>query len=105
MLKGLIFVAGALLLATAGLYGFRYLGGERTASTDELARLALTAPSPQARELAALELAGRGAGALPQMRRVLAESDAPVVRAAMIQALGAQYDFESMPQLLPALED
>jgi len=39
------------------------------------------------------------------MRRVLAESDLPVVRAAMIQALGAHYDFASMPQLLPALDD
>ena len=101
-----LLAAGALLVVTVVVYGFLYVGGERDPrSPDELAKQALTAGKQDERDQAARDLADQGAAALPQLRRVLKESDGPTVRAAMIQALGAAYDFESMPRLLDCLDD
>jgi hypothetical protein len=90
----------------------RFAGGVRGVlrisvrrSPEELAELALTADSPDERDKAAAELIMWGDVAIPQMRQVLDQSKTPEVRAAMIQGLAQQWDFDSMPTFLDAMDD
>jgi len=106
MVKPLLGATAVLLVVTIGVYVYRARSDtDRLDAPELLARRALTAPTVQEREKAALDLARSGPQALPHLRRVLAESDTPVVRAAVIEGLGGQRDWPSMPQLLDALED
>jgi len=106
MRNRLFVTAGVLLALTAIVYGWRFLGGHRRKrSPEELARLALESVDLQERELAAVELAQLGRPATEHLRRVLAEADSPRVRAPAIRGLAAQWDYDSMPALLDALDD
>jgi hypothetical protein len=106
MMKVLVPLAGCLLIATIGLYGYRWFS---TPSDDvgdpvELGRQALHAATPEAREKAALDLARAGRRGEQAMTQVLTESSDSRVRAAVIDGLGASSAWESMPQLFNALE-
>lgn len=102
----LVLIGCGLFVVTVIVYGQKWLfGSPRPPSPDELARQALTAAAPSEREVAALRLAAGGEAALPQMRRVLAESNSPHVRAAVSQGLGAAGDWESVPNLIALLSD
>jgi HEAT repeat protein len=105
MSKWLLIVAAVLLVLTVGVYGFLYLGDSRSSALAALEKQALSASTPELKEQAALALADRGKEAVEAMRRVLSQSDLPAVRAVMIQALGAAYDFDSMPKLIEGLDD
>ena len=93
-----------LLLAAAAVYGWRWLSGGGD-SPAELAERALTASTADAQEQAVAMLAQVGQPATPYLRDVLSESQTPQVRAICLQALGGRHDYESMPQILAALED
>ena len=100
-------LCGGLLLVMPGC--------QRAPSPDELAQQALKAASPDEQELAAVALAQLANDdelkpqfrekAKQHLRTVLAESPAAPVRAACIQGLASQWDYESMPALLDALDD
>lgn len=105
MAKWLVSITVLLALVTGGVYVFRHTGPEGLDSPEKLAARALTAATVAERERAALDLARSGPAALPHLRRVLAESDTPPVRAAVIEGLGALRDWPSMPHLLGAVED
>jgi len=103
-----ILVVGLLvLLALAGC--------QQAPSPGELARKALEAATADQQELAAVELAEvtNNKELEPQvreearqcLRRVLGESKSPPVRVACIQGLASQWDYESMPAFLDALDD
>lgn len=106
MLKPLLLIAIVLLVLTLGLYGYLYLwSGDRLRSPEELTRVALTGGSDADKEQAALDLARSGEAAREPLRRVLAESSNPDVRAAAIQGLGELRDGDSLPDLIKLLED
>jgi len=94
-------------LAVAGLAPFFLLltsCGSSEPTIDELVDRALTASSAEAKEKAAVKLASHGTAAVPQMRKVLAETDTPQVKAAMIQGLGHAYDYDSIEEIFKGLE-
>ncbi len=74
-------------------------------SPEQLARQALEAPTPDEQEVAAVRLAGLGKPAKQHLRRVLSQSQSPEVRAACIGGLAVQWDYDSMPAFLDALDD
>lgn len=90
-------------------------GCQRPPSPAELAQKALEAASPEEQELAAVELAQLASDneqkpplreeAREHLRRVLAESQSPPVRLACIRGLASEWDYQSMPALLDALDD
>jgi HEAT repeat protein len=96
--------AGVLLLAAVAFYGWRWMSAPSKPSAEKLAGVALSG-DPDERQEAALMLIALGDPAVPLMRRVLRQSEAPEVRAAMIQGLIGQYDYASMPAILDALDD
>lgn len=98
-------VGGFLAILVLTVYAWRLVGAGAAPSADELAETALTAESPQRRDAAAASLAGMDATARPQMARVLNESNQPTVRAAVIQGLAAQWDYDTVPLLMGAVED
>jgi HEAT repeat protein len=103
---GLLATAGILLAAVALVYGWPWLFPAAAKPTpDELAEIALTAPAAGEREAAAVALIPMGESAVVVMRRVLDQSDKPEVRSAMIQGLIQQWDLESMPVFLAAMND
>jgi HEAT repeat protein len=89
--------------------------GQGPPSPTELAQQALQADTETDQELAAVklaEMAGKNdlqpqlrEEVKQQLRRVLGESQSPQVRAACIQGLASQWDYESMPALMDALDD
>jgi len=102
----------SLLIALAAVVGLAlivvawwFLSRERVPSPEELAEIALTAESPQERERAAAQLIRHGDDAKDELRRVLAGSDTPEVRAICVQGLAALRDYDSMENMLDALED
>lgn len=107
MFKVLLSLAAALLTLTIGVYGYSAFSGrgDRLPPAAKLAEQALIASTAEAREKAALDLARYGPGSEPHMRRVLAESQQPSVKAAVIQGLASLGDWESMPQLIDVLDD
>jgi hypothetical protein len=106
MRNWLFTVFAILLVLTAGYYTYSFFwGGERLPPPEELARRALEAGSPEEQEKAALDLARSGEPAREHLRRVLAETRSPQVRAAVVEGLGALRDWESMPKLLDLLGD
>ena len=68
-------------------------------------RVALESTDPAEQEKAVLELTELGTPALKHLQRVLAESQTDRVRAAAIQGLASQRDYDSMPVLLDAMAD
>ncbi|MHC4180062.1 MAG: HEAT repeat domain-containing protein [Planctomycetota bacterium] len=90
------------------------LGCQQPPSPDELAQKALNAADPEEQESAAVELAAvaNNEELEPQLRekakiglrKVLAESQSPPVQAACLQGLSSQWDYESMPAFLDALD-
>ena len=78
---------------------------QRHRSPEELVRVALESPDPAQQEKAAVELAELGRPALKHLQRLLAESQSNHVRAAVIQGLAFQRDYDSMPALLDAMAD
>ncbi|MGE3806562.1 MAG: HEAT repeat domain-containing protein [Gemmataceae bacterium] len=72
---------------------------------ETLTNEALSGPDASVRLQAALRLSLYGADGVAGMRRVLAESEEPDVRAAMLDGLAAQRDWESMPTMIAALDD
>jgi len=98
-------IAGVLAIIAVVVFGCLYIPWDRRPSPDELERTALEGATSAEKERAAVELAGRGAEAGEHLRRVLQKSKLPQVRAAAIQGLGAQHDYESVEALLDALED
>jgi hypothetical protein len=74
-------------------------------SPEELVRVALESTDPVQQEKAAVELAELGRPALKHLQRLLAESQSNQVRAAVIQGVAFQRDYDSMPILLDAMAD
>ncbi len=97
-------VFGVLLLVAIIYYGRRLMSGGRP-SPETLTERALSAASETEKEEATIELSRLGPKASPHLRKLLAESDSPQVRAVCIQSLGSVYDYESMPAILEALDD
>jgi HEAT repeat protein len=88
------------------VYGWRLLAGTwRTVAPARLAEIAAAAPTGEARERAAVDLASAGPAALPHLRRLLGESADPCVRAACAQGLGDQADYGGVDGLIQALRD
>lgn len=99
-------VLAVLLLAVAVVYGYRWLSrGEAKKNPVELAAKALADVPPQQRQIAAVKLVECGPPAREEIRRVLRESKQPEVRAACIQGMNEQYDYQSMRTLLDLLDD
>lgn len=108
-------IFGAGLVVLLAILAWRVFSGGHLPSPEQLARQALEAPDAQDRETAAVrlaELANRNEvdrswrqEAKQQLRRVLAKSPSPPVRAACILGLASQWDYQSMPALLEALDD
>ena len=94
-------VRAALLVLLVAIAG---CGGQ--ISPDALAETALneSLPIPE-REKAVLALTYQGKQVLPQIRKIVAESKTPAIRAAAIPFLGSCRDFRSGPLLLAACED
>ncbi|MCA9187645.1 MAG: hypothetical protein KDA99_18580 [Planctomycetales bacterium] len=101
--QSMLLIAMALL-GVAGLMTF-LLMRSRGPSAEALAELALTAPSMQERQAAAAKLTDLGASALPQMRQVFEQSDAPEVRGICVEGLGRNWDYESLDAIISAMED
>ena len=90
-------------------------GCQRPPFPAELAQKALEAASDEEQELAAVELAQLASDneqkpqlreeAREHLRRVLAESQSAAVRLACIRGLASEWDYQSMPVLLDALDD
>lgn len=95
-------LSGMVLVA---IWGWRiFLSSERVASPDELARLALSDAAEDERELAALRLSRHPDRPVSQIRQVFQESASVRVRAAATVGLGLARDWESIPQLIEAME-
>ena len=104
--KTLYVVAGVLVLVAVVFHGWRWLSIPTAPSPEELAGVAIFSDAtPEDCQDAALKLAGLGSPAVPYMRRVLAESKSPEVRAAAIQGLVVAYDITSMDAYLDGLND
>jgi HEAT repeat protein len=106
MRKPLLLFACVLLLLTITLYAYMYvLSGERLPSPEVLAQTALAGGSDAEKEKAALDLARSGEGAREHLRRVMAESNNPDVKAATVQGLGELRDEESVAAIIKLLND
>jgi uncharacterized protein (UPF0147 family) len=101
-------VAGLITLWTVS-------GCQQAPSPADLAREALQAATADEQELAAVTLEHMANDpeldrplrdeVRQALRQVLKESSAPAVRAACIRALSSQWDYQSMPAFLDALDD
>jgi hypothetical protein len=98
-------ILGGGLPVLLALLVWQILPAERRPSPDQLARQALEAATPAEQEVAAVRLAELGTDAKDHLRQVLTESQSAAVRAACIRGLAAQWDYDTMPMLLDALED
>src|SRR5688500_3684473 len=99
MLKPLLIIAGLLAAITLGVYAQSFFSRPDGLRPPEvLTREALEGADPTVRERAALDLARSGEPARVHLRRVLAESKSPEVKAAVIQGLEALKDWASMPE-------
>jgi HEAT repeat protein len=106
MQKTLLIIAGLLFALLVLFYAWRFLcSGEGHRSPEELVQVALESTDPAEQEEAVLELIELGGPALKHLQRVLAESQTDRVRAAAIQGLAFQRDYDSMPILLDAMAD
>lgn len=107
-------LGGGFVLLLA-ILAWHVLSGQRRPSPEELARRALEAPTAGEQEVAAVRLAQLAGDnqvegpvrkeAGEHLRRVLANSQSPPVRAACLVGLASQWDYDSMPVFLEALED
>jgi hypothetical protein len=98
-----IIALGGLVLLGYILYWV--LAGPGLRPPAELAERALTASSQSEREQAAAQLAAHPEVKVELLREVWAKSNDVNVRSAIAVGLGAQRDWESMPQLIEALKD
>jgi len=101
----LYITAGILFLVTIVFYGMKFFPEDAPIPPEELARMALEAPTAEEQELAASQLAGVDPPPLDHLRRVVETTKSAQVRAACIRALGKARDFDSMEVLLTALDD
>jgi HEAT repeat protein len=97
-------VFGVVGLCVIWLIGRQFLG-ERQLPPDELADLAMNAPTVEERQAAANELSKCGEEQIEAFRRIFLESDTPEVRAVMAQSLGKCRDIDSLGELIDAMED
>jgi hypothetical protein len=97
-------LGGAVLLVIA-VYAWWWWPQAKRPAADVLEQQALSAATPQERETAAVQLIDWQDDSKEHMRRVLAKSDSPAVRALMIHGLANILDYESMDQILAGLSD
>jgi HEAT repeat protein len=97
---GFVIVVALTGVVLAFVSGSRGLG-----SPDALAERALNAATVEERQRAALDLGRIGPSGQEALRRVLAESKTPEVKAAAIQGLLDQQDYSSLPVFLALLDD
>lgn len=76
-----------------------------TTPPEKLVEEALHQPEPVARQQAAVQLADRAAESPQRLREVYRQSDSPEVRAACISGMAQTWEYESMDDLLAALDD
>lgn len=106
LLIWLLPAAGILLIVLLVVVGYGIFGGERLPPPDELASQALDqTASEQQRVQAALTLTRHGSAAQTEMRRLLKESQNSDVRAAAVDGLAKNGDWEDMPFMIDALND
>lgn len=105
MLRPLGMVAVVLAVALLAYYGWEFLSRPHIESPKELAQTALNADTAATRELAAVGLSQFGQPAREQLVSVFGASKQPEVRAACVHGLAQQWDYDSMPLLLDALDD
>jgi len=104
--KYLVITAVSLFVLLVIVYLTLWLRGSGSGPAPEVsAEQALTASKSSDRVKGAVKLVDAGKKGLPQMRRVLKESQDDQVRVVIIEGLGTARDFESMPAILDALED
>lgn len=101
----LLGMAGILGLLVLTVYGCPFLSRTPVLPPEELARQALATGVPAECERAAVRLAQMDGSALVSLREVFEQSRTPEVRAAAITGLATQWDYESMPKLLDAMDD
>ena len=102
----LLVIAALLLVVVLVWYAWGWLSGPRPVTPQQLGDTAVSAPTPQQRAEAAVKLTPMDTpAAIEQMSRVLHESTDPQVKAAMIQGLAVDQDFDSMEAFLAALDD
>jgi hypothetical protein len=104
-LKILLAVLGVVVLCAGVYYCLRLFGGGAEASPEELARQALNGATTADKVEAAVRLGDCGPEAVDELRRVLQDSNVPGVRAACIEGLGRNEDYESVDAMLGLLED
>ena len=73
-------------------------------ASEELVQIALEGATRAEQTTAAIRLADYGGQAREQLRRLFNETNQPDVQAACIEGLGKLWDYESMDQLLNAVE-
>ena len=95
-------LGGGMLVLLIVLYW--QFSGSREPTPDELAAIALSDADEDTREQAAVRLAGHPDRPLVTLRRVFAEADSARVKGAAALGLGTLMDWQSMPQLIEAME-
>ena len=95
--------AGSMTLAGCGSNGDA--ATVETTPAAEIAERVRDAPDDVARQVAVQELARRGEHALPEIREIIREHDAPEVRVPLVKALVVAKDYDSIEQLLDLLDD
>jgi len=111
--KILFVVAGVLLVVVAAYYGWTLLKpAPKKATPQQLAETALDkAAPPEKRVEAAAELSRythtdrESPAAVQESRRVFSESREPEVKAAAIQSMASNWDFDSIDTLFSAMDD
>ncbi len=94
---------GGMTLAGCGTNGDAATVDQTPAA--EIAERVKNAPDEQARDQAVKELARRGETALPEIRKVISESESPAVRVPLVKALAVAKDYDGIEQLLDLLDD
>jgi len=79
--------------------------GPARPSIEELEQQAVSGGQVTDQQRAVNQLTESGSAARPALRRTLRQAAEPEVKAASIQGLGQLYDYESMDDLLKALDD
>jgi len=101
LIAAVVILAGVVIGTQTGLFSS---SGEDPPPA-ELAERALTATQSADREVAAGKLIqGRYQEALPAIRRVMAETEDPKVKAVVIRGIERFYDHDSLPMLIDAME-
>lgn len=105
--RQVLFAAAAVaIIGAIAFYGWRWASQRPVVYSPEvLAEQALHADTPEVREESAVKLATQASESRQLLRQVFRETESSPVRAACITGLSRSWDYDSMDDLLIALED